>query len=266
MKPVIKYQGGKTKEIPIIKELAPSQFEKIVEPFCGGAAVSLYYNYPSVLNDINKDVVNLYQVIADDNLYPDLQVKIDTIKGLGHDDLQNEYYSAREAINQPWECSDKLQRALSYVVVRQLCFSGMERYNANGEFNVPFGHYKKFSCNLSPDHHEFMKKASITNLDAITVIDAANESDFIFLDPPYIDRLGYTTGDGGNDLHERLVSALKSTKSKWLFIHTDCEFYRDNLRDFNIKTKQFTYSQIFGKNKNHSGAKVEHIYVTNYDH
>ena len=47
--------------------------------------------------------------------------------------------------------------------MRQLCFSGMERYNSEGKFNVPFGHYKKMSCNLSPDHHNFFtKKATIS--------------------------------------------------------------------------------------------------------
>lgn len=264
MKPVIKYQGGKTKELPLIKELAPCQFDRIIEPFCGGAAVSFHYNYPSILNDINKDVINLYEVIANPELYPDLQLKIDLIKGLSHDDLQTEYYSAREAINQPWDCSDKLQRAISYIVVRQLCFSGMERYNSKGEFNVPFGHYKRFSCNLSPEHHRFMKKATLLNDDAIGIIEKAKETDFVFLDPPYLDRLGYTCGDGGIDLHSRLVSAMKSTKAKWLFVHTDCEFYRENLKEYNIREEKFTYSQIFGKNKNHSGSKVSHIYVTNY--
>ena len=42
MKPVVKYQGGKTKELSLIKQLAPP-YKRIIEPFCGGAAVSLNY-------------------------------------------------------------------------------------------------------------------------------------------------------------------------------------------------------------------------------
>ena len=53
MKPVIKYQGGKTKELPLIKQLAPKTFDRIVEPFCGGSAVALHYGDNCVLNDIN---------------------------------------------------------------------------------------------------------------------------------------------------------------------------------------------------------------------
>ena len=42
MKPVIKYQGGKTKELSRIKEFAPKEFKRIIEPFCGGSAVALH--------------------------------------------------------------------------------------------------------------------------------------------------------------------------------------------------------------------------------
>ena len=49
MKPIIKYQGGKTRELPIIKKLAPAEFERIMAPFAGGAAVS----YGSTTNDVS---------------------------------------------------------------------------------------------------------------------------------------------------------------------------------------------------------------------
>lgn len=263
MKPVIKYQGGKTKELPLIKQLVPEQFFRIVEPFCGGAAVSLNYDHSCVLNDINPAAINLYKVIASKD-YPALQSRIDTIKSYDHDALEQAYYAARDVINHPGDYS-RLVYAISYIVVRQLCFSGMERYNAKGEFNVPFGHYKKFSCNLSPEHHQFFStKVELREEDGVELIHHCDSNDFIFLDPPYLDRLGYTTGDGGNDLHDRLIKAMKSTKARWLFIHTDCEYYRDNLSEFNIQTEEFQYAQNFGKGKDHSGAKVKHIYVKNY--
>lgn len=263
MKPIVKYQGGKTRELPIIKELAPPTFERVVEPFAGGAAVSFHYGYPSVLNDLNRQVINLYRVVGGSD-YPTLQLRVDELKGFDHDQLSEQYYIARDIINDP-ENNTPLDNAISYIIVRQLCFSGMERYNSDGKFNVPFGHYQKFSCNLTPDHHQFLSsRVDLTEGDAIDVINSCNEDDFLFLDPPYLDRLGYIEGDGGNGLHTRLVEAMQTTKAKWLFIHSDCEFYRNNLSEFDIQTKAFRYSQIFGKNKNHSGAKVDHIYVKNY--
>ena len=147
MKPVIKYQGGKTKELSRIKEFAPTDFKRIVEPFCGGSAVSLHYGDTCILNDVNKAVINLYREIGSDN-YPTIQKTIDEIKTYDHDKLEEIFYSSRDIINDPDSYSD-LEYAIAYIVVRQLCFSGMERYNSEGKFNVPFGHYKKMSCNLS---------------------------------------------------------------------------------------------------------------------
>ena len=263
MKPIIKYQGGKTKEIPIISKLQPQNYSRIFEHFCGGAAVSLFFEKKCLLNDINFAVVNLYNTLSTDDYFV-LQSRVDNMKKNDHDILEKEFYSSRDIINNHKQHSS-LDYAFAYIVVRQLCFSGMERYNSSGMFNVPFGHYKKFSSNLSINHHDFFSKnVEIKSEDAIKVIEGCNESDWIFLDPPYLDRLGYSTGDGGLDLHDRLVNAMKSTKSKWLFIHSDCEYYRDNLSEFNIQSEKFNYSQNFGKNKNHSNAKVNHIYVTNY--
>ncbi len=262
MKPVIKYQGGKTKELPLIKELAP-QYKRIVEPFCGGAAVSLYYRDYCLLNDLNDAVINLYKVIGSEDYYL-LQNRINEIKCYEHDELSSLYYSSRDIINSPYDYTP-LEWAIAYIVVRQLCFSGMERYNGDGKFNVPFGHYKKMSCQLLPQHHQFFKdKVTLSNCDAISIIEQCNEDDWIFLDPPYLDRLGYTTGDGGNELHARLVEAMKKTKGKWLFIHSDCDFYREGLKNYNIHIKDFKYMQNFGKDKDHSKSNVQHLYVTNF--
>lgn len=265
LKPLVKYMGGKSRELPLIKQLLPSKFERVVEPFCGGAAVSFALGHPALLSDISRDVINLYSVVADENTYPNLQNKINLIKTLNHDDLEKEYYCAREVINQSWDCVDNYQRALSYIIVRQLCFSGMERYNAKGEFNVPFGHYKKFSCNLSPAHHQYLKNhCEFKNNSFVDVFGEIRDDDFIFIDPPYLDRLGYTEGDGGNILHQNLFECLKNKKAKWMIVHSDHEFYRECYKNYNIQTNKFCYSQIFGKNKDHSGAKVEHLYIRNY--
>jgi len=265
MKPIVKYQGGKSKELPLIKQLLPNQFTRVIEPFCGGAAVSFGLGYNSLMSDINRDVINLYSVVANENLYPNLQVRVNELKTLEHDDLEKEFYAARDVINSLWESSNTYTRALSYIILRQLCFSGMERYNAKGEFNVPFGHYKRFSCNLSPDHHEYLKRnCSFRYGSFVDLFDQIDANDFVFIDPPYLERLGYTQGDGGLKLHEDLLGCLKATKGRWMIIHSDHEFYRDSYKDFNIIEKDFAYAQRFGKNKDHSGASVKHLYITNY--
>ncbi len=293
MKPVIKYQGGKSKELPLIKQMLPQQFNRVVEPFCGGAAVSFELQTPALLSDINSMVINLYKVLQSDDY---LQV-LNHIKKVGtyeHDALQKEYYTARDVINNQHNHSP-ITLAISYIIVRQLCFSGMERYNTNGDFNVPFGHYKRLSCNLSPDHHMFLKKCDVRLSSFVDVFKDVTSNDFVFIDPPYLDRLGYTQGDGGDSLHEELAQCLKSTDAKWMIIHSDHTFYRESYKDFNIMDKDFAYAQRFGKEKkdnkivgetlnifdlvgehddtkieaplekDHSGAKVGHLYIANYE-
>ena len=261
MKPITKYQGGKTREIPLIETLKPKIFSRVLEPFCGGAAVSFHYDNPSVLNDLNCNLINLYEVVRGSE-FPLLLHEVLRTKEMDHDELEKVYYESRELINS--EDGSSLERAYSFIVIKQLAFSGMERYNSEGKFNVPFGHYKKFSCQLSPSHHEFLKKCELSCGDAIEVLERAKEDDFVFLDPPYLDRLGYESGDGG-EMHVRLVRAMKECQGQWMFIHSDHKFYREELGEFVWYEKDFKYAQNFGKGKDHSGSKVKHIYVRNYE-
>jgi DNA adenine methylase len=263
MKPIVKYQGGKSREIKFITEIMPPSYNRIIEPFCGGAAVSFHFGVPAILADINWQVINLYGLVASP-VYEDLQQFVDQVKTFDHDKLQTLFYHSRSVINDP-KSHSPFENATAYIVVRQLCFSGMERYNSDGQFNVPFGHYKSFSCNLSEEHHKFLLNCRISHASFEQCFKDDNENDFIFVDPPYLERLGYTTGDGGLSLHEDLLSCLKTTEAKWMIVHSDHEFYRDSYKDYNILTKDFVYSQRFGKEKDHSGASVQHLYITNYE-
>ena len=263
MKPIVKYQGGKTRELPLIKTLLPQNYDTVLEPFAGGAAVSFALGHRCILNDMNDALINMYQQVSHPTTFHEVFSHVNWLKTLEHDDLSVEYYKARDYIN--GGSRDPYTWAISYITVRQLCFSGMERYNKAGKFNVPYGHYKKFSCNLDWNHMKFLHQSgsSIYHGDFEPIFDMAGEDDFIFIDPPYLDRLGYAHGN--DTLHERLVSCMHNTKAKWLFIHSDNDFYRDALSEYHIFYKQFGYAQRFGKNKNHDNAQVSHMYVTNYE-
>jgi DNA adenine methylase len=270
MKPLVKYQGGKSRELKTITALMPKEYNRIVEPFCGGAAVSFHFEKPAVLCDTNWEIINLYKSVADNQGLRRLCNEVAILKNQDHDALEQRFYDSRSTINRSFDhtLSTEWHRAINYMIVRQLCFSGMERYNSKGEFNVPFGHYKKFSCNLSYDtsgkYWEMLMRSKIIHGDFELALNEANENDFVFIDPPYLERLGYHSGDGGNDLHSRLAKILKNAPYKWMIVHSDHQFYREQYNDLNIYVEDFVYSQRFGKNKNHSKAKVQHLYITNY--
>ena len=263
MKPIIKYQGGKTRELPTIRRLLPDKYDTVLEPFAGGAAVSFDLGHRSILNDFNPALINMYRAIKNPIMFQEVYAHVCYLKTLEHDELEKHYYESRSYINSGQ--TDPYEWAVSYITMKQLAFSGMERYNSKGQFNVPFGHYKKFACNLHWNHMKFLGGCDIHCGDFESIFGLATKNDFIFIDPPYIDRLGYTTGDGGGKLHLRLVDAMKKTSAKWLLIHSDCEFYREMLKDYHIFTKEFKYKQNFGKGKDHSGSQVQHLYITNYE-
>ena len=210
MKPIIKYQGGKTRELPTIRGLLPDKYDTVLEPFAGGAAVSFDLGHRSILNDFNPALINMYRAVKNPLMFQEVYAHVCYLKTLEHDELEKHYYQSRDYINSGQ--TDPYDWAVSYITMKQLAFSGMERYNSRGQFNVPFGHYKKFACNLHWNHMKFLGGCDIHCGDFESIFGLATENDFIFIDPPYIDRLGYTDGDGGDDLHHRLVQCMHTPR------------------------------------------------------
>ena len=64
MNPIIKWAGGKEKELPYIKENLPDKIDRYIEPFVGGGAV--YFDLgikESIINDKSEELINLYKCI-----------------------------------------------------------------------------------------------------------------------------------------------------------------------------------------------------------
>ena len=62
MKPMIKYRGGKSREIQSFQKYIPSEYDRFFEPFLGGGAVYFYLEPESaVINDINLNVIDFYR-------------------------------------------------------------------------------------------------------------------------------------------------------------------------------------------------------------
>ena len=60
MKPFIKWAGGKEKELPIILDNIPKNYERYIEPFVGGGAVYFALNNSnSIINDKSDELINL---------------------------------------------------------------------------------------------------------------------------------------------------------------------------------------------------------------
>lgn len=70
IKPMLKWAGGKTSELPIIHKYMPQKFDAFYEPFIGGGAVWLTIDdtHKMYVNDLSKELTNLYDNIRNQNI------------------------------------------------------------------------------------------------------------------------------------------------------------------------------------------------------
>lgn len=68
MNPIIKWAGGKEKELPYIKENLPEKINRYIEPFVGGGSVYFNLNIEdSIINDKSEELINLYRCIRNED-------------------------------------------------------------------------------------------------------------------------------------------------------------------------------------------------------
>lgn len=199
---MIKYRGGKSKEIPHIMEHVPEFNGRYIEPFLGGGAVFFHLEpQHAIINDINTPLMSFYRGVRDN--YPALRQELDAIEALytrnraafdalkaQHPDERVEdhnedlYYAIRDMFNNLAE--REYSDALLYYFINKTAYSGMIRYNAKGEFNVPYGRYKNINTKLITEQHsELLRRAELFNGDYSDIFNMSQQGDFMFLDPPY---------------------------------------------------------------------------------
>ena len=68
MKPLIKWTGGKFRELKYFSEFLPSKIDKYIEPFFGSGAVYFFLEPKrALINDKSKDLMIFYSLIKDKN-------------------------------------------------------------------------------------------------------------------------------------------------------------------------------------------------------
>ncbi len=175
---------------------------------------------------------------------------------------------------QKYNLNQVLQSAI-FLFIRNFAYSGMFRYNASGDFNVPYGGIgynrknllKKVDYLRTEDLKAHLDKTIIENLDFedFFILHPPKENDFIFLDPPYDSEFStYAKNEFTKDDQVRLSDYLiKTCKGKWMMIikNTDfiCRLYEN--KGLNIRSFDKTYLVSF---MNRNDKDVEHLLITNY--
>lgn len=181
-RPFIKWAGGKRRLLEQYNALLPnhSQFNRYFEPFLGGGAV-FFHLKPSkaLLADLNPELINCYKMVKN---YPD-----ELIDHLAkHKTTEQYFYKQRELLP---ENLTPIERASRFIYLNKTCYNGLYRVNKQGQFNVPYGKYKKpLICDREVIRaaSEALQNVQFSIASFEKTVSQAHSEDFIYLDPPYV--------------------------------------------------------------------------------
>lgn len=272
-KPFVKWAGGKRQVMPEIKKYLPESYKVYYEPFVGGGAV-FFELAPkkAVLNDYNKELMNVFECIKD-------EVKFEKMcNELNHHETNHseEYYYEIRDKDRDKSKFNKLadyKRAARTIYLNKACFNGLYRVNSKNEFNVPFGKKNKVNTyegqNLGIVHCILnFNDIELMSCDFEEAVKKAKKGDFVYLDPPYDSDTttfnDYTENGFGKEEQKRLSEVFKDLDKRGCYVmlsNHNTKLINELYKDYN---KHVIKAQ---RNINANGkkrGKTEEVIITNY--
>lgn len=176
--PFLKWAGGKRWLVQSHSHLLPTTFGRYIEPFLGSGTV-FFHLAPqrALLGDSNADLVAAYRALKDD-----WKKVVRLLRR--HQSLHDDHYYYRVRRMAPVSMH---ARAARLIYLNRTCFNGIYRVNRHGTFNVPRGDRSAVISERDDfgSVSRLLKRAVLRHADFETLIDAAQNGDLIFADPPY---------------------------------------------------------------------------------
>lgn len=204
VRPPLKWAGGKRWLVPHLKPLIVDAIHtRLVEPFCGGLAVTLgALPEEALLNDINPHAINFYHWLQK-GFNPKL-------------DMRNEeqaYYACRERFNELVAAGKENTREAAelFFYLNRTGYNGLCRFNSKGGFNVPYGRYKTINyqqhTSLFGAYKQILSKWQFSRCDFESLV--LKGDDLIYADPPYdVEFTQYSKENFSWDDQQRLAEWL----------------------------------------------------------
>lgn len=196
VKPFIKWAGGKSQLLDVIREKYPKEIMKYCEPFVGGGAVLLdvlknFQPEEVMINDINPELTNVYIQIRDNvteviNILSEMQ---NEFWNMDNEERKKYYLDARSRFNELIKSkSQTAEKASLFIFLNKTCFNGLYRVNSKGLYNVPMGSYKKPPICDEENLRlvsKLLENVEIRCGDYSQCLNYIDENTFVYIDPPY---------------------------------------------------------------------------------
>lgn len=190
VKPFLKWAGGKTQLLNILRNNYPSGKTKYAEPFVGGGAVLFdilqRQQFQEIyISDKNQKLIYTYQVIRDSvrPLISILELLEDKFKTAP--DRKKFYLEQRQIFN---ETNEGIHLAALMIFLNKTCFNGLYRVNRKGCFNVPFANPANPRI-LDADNllriSELLQPVQVVCGNYFEADDFIDSDTFAYFDPPY---------------------------------------------------------------------------------
>lgn len=183
----IPYQGSKRNLADQILRFFPDNFDRLVEPFAGSAAMTIasafYFKANRfIINDINEPLVNLWENIIEN---PNSIIKhYHDIWHGQHGNEEEYYYQIRERFN-----NTKQPEYLLFLLAK--CVKAAVRYNSQGQFNQS-PDKRRLGRNPQMMRDDILRvsqllkgKTECYSHDYQSILDLATDNDLVYMDPPY---------------------------------------------------------------------------------
>ena len=269
--PILKWVGGKRQLLPNLVPMLPKKINTYCEPFLGGGAL-LFNLQPrrALINDINAELILVYETIRDD-----VENLISALSEYKND--AETFYAVRDLDRDKvkYATLSKIEKAARIIYLNKTCYNGLYRVNNAGEFNTPFGNYKNPNIVNAPvlravSNYFNSADITITSVDYAEVLSSISPKTFVYLDPPYdpISDTSNFTGyiKGGFNRAEQIrlrdcCNELNERKIKFMLSNSVTDFILELYANYNITTVKAkrAVNSVASKRGN-----VEEVVIRNY--
>jgi DNA adenine methylase len=254
LKTFVRWSGNKSKHLRHIIPYVPNDYNTYIEPFIGSGALFLKLEPEKwIINDINKDIINVWKAIRDDPEYIISEFKKfgKKFKPMSKEKKLEYCRKITENIdNMPYD----IDRAVTYMLMKYSVYMGnifidnkfyfrgldMHIYIQNKYFFLTQKIYDNI-LNVSDFLNETNGK--IYNMDYKRVLNKAKKNDFVFLDPPYVEEHNYQFNYNKDEkldsnFLKELLSEVKKLDKKgvmWMMTQADTKEVKNIFKNYNIK-------------------------------